>query len=163
MLTQMYVVIASGGSYDDAWSHPEFVTPDQKLGQHYVDRMNAFSEEVAAAIDNMNQFDTAWRMANPRPAMSYLDDGDVVVVPRWTSNQKITQEMRDERRRLEEINSEALKRRMAPINEWTQRWWAAHNEYKASLSKEIQHGIDKNYNDTRWEIEPIAWLTETVL
>jgi hypothetical protein len=66
-MTQMYVIIASGGSYDDAWSSAEFVTSDEKLGQHYVDRKNSFRDTVKEARMALSAWGDQHRRDNPRP------------------------------------------------------------------------------------------------
>ena len=154
-MTQMYVIVASGGSYDDAWSKAEFVTSDEKLGQYYVDRMNAFRDEVEAARDTLNKWATQYRKDNPRPS---TESGTLYAIPKWTGNQKITQEMRNERKRLEDLNREIRAKAMEPYNMWAAAWMSAQIEFKSTFSTEIQEGLEKNYDDTYWEIEPIGVL-----
>lgn len=117
-MTQMYVIIASGGSYDDAWSKAEFVTSDEKLGQYYVDRMNAFRDTVKEAQSTLSAWGNQYRQDNPRPNV----------------------------------------REKIKIGDWAATLYAAREAYKATFSKEIQEGLEKNYDDTYWEIEPIEVL-----
>lgn len=154
-MTQMYVITSSGGSYDDAWVHTEYVTDDLVKGQAYVDRMNAFRDEVIAARKLLDQWDDQWRKNNPKPL---LVEPHHQLAPRWTGGQVITQEMRDERASIEAANQVARAEAYAPMREWTDDWWAAHNAFKATLSQEIQTGLEKGYCDSYWEIEPIEVL-----
>ena len=153
----MYVINASGGSYDDAWVNAEYVTDDLAKGQAYVDRMNAFRSEVVAARDQLNKWADQWRRDNPKPILA---EAQCQIAPRWTSGQKITQEMRDERASIEAANQVARVEAYEPMRVWFDDWRAAHDTFKATMSEEIQTGLAKSYYDTYWEIEPIDVLPE---
>ena len=63
----MYVIIASGGSYDDAWERAEFVTDDVDKGTAYVEKMNALCIKVADASQQLQQWHSHYFALHPMP------------------------------------------------------------------------------------------------
>lgn len=154
-MNQLYAISAYGGSYEDAWERVEFVTDDLTKGEAYVAKMNAFREVVIAATKQRNDFQNAWQLANPRP---HCRAPAPVNVPRWPSNVKPTKEMREERKRLEEINRLDYAEANQPLYDWCQANYQSAVNFVATFPADVQEGIAKNYDDTNWSIEPVAWL-----
>jgi hypothetical protein len=154
-MKQMYVITASGGSYDDQWENAEFVTDDFVKGQAYVDKMVAMIEVVAAARKQSNEFRAQWLKDNPRPICPspFLFD-----VPRWDSKVKVTKEMREERKHLEAINNASRVEASQPIVKWTQDCYNANDAFEKTFPEDVHQGLDKRYDATFWSISEIAWL-----
>ena len=155
MSKPMFAIVASGGSYDDAWSRAEFVTDDEDKGRAYCEKMNALAEAVKSANIQYGNWERHYIKQNPRvgplPCVARP-------VPDWKGFAKITKEMRDERSRIQELNYAALAAANKPMMDHSKAMYAAQQAYKATLPEDIQLGMENNYNDTFWEIEPINWL-----
>jgi hypothetical protein len=154
-MKQLYVIVASGGSYDDAWENAEFVTDDLAKGQACVDKWDAFRDTVINARKKSNEFRTQWLKDNPRPI---CPTPVLVDVPRWDSKVKVTKEMRDERKRLEALNSAAATVAAQPYLKWIQDCYRACDEFEKTFPEDVQQGLDKRYDETFWSISEIAWL-----
>jgi hypothetical protein len=154
-MKQLYAIRAFGGSYEDAWERTEYVTDDLVKGEAYCAEMNAFRDEVITAKKKCQEFSQQWIAQNPRLPHP---EPKQIVVPRWDSKTKVTQEMRDERKRLEEINTNARMVAYEPMRQWGLDYNAAMKAFDATFSAEIQEGLQKNCDDTYWDIEPVEWL-----
>lgn len=151
----MFVISASGGSYDDAWERAEFVTDDFDKGTAYVEKMNALSDAVESANIQFSNWQQHYLIDNPRRGqLPYIK----LPIPKWKSSDKVTKEMRDERKRIEDLNNAALQVANKPMNDHARAMHDAGLAYKATLPEEIQRGMENVYSDTRWDIEPINWL-----
>jgi hypothetical protein len=156
-MTQMYAIIAGGGSYDDAWSDVRFVTDDQVKGQAFVDKMNALQTEIQSAEDLVQEFMNQYRIKNPQPTWPDVRD-QLEVAPRWPSNIKITHEMRAERKRIEDRNQLILEESRKPYWDWHTACQQAVKDFKeATFSIEIQEGMEHD-SDTWWNIQPVETL-----
>ena len=152
----MFIIIAGGGSYDDAWSRAEFITDDEDKGKAYCEKMNALAEKVRDAQMQIAKWQQHYLLNNPRPGFT---KPELLDVPKWKSSDKVTAEMRAERKRLEELNNAITQAAHKPMLDHSQTVYQSMLAYKAAtFSPEILEGMDKYYNDTTWEIEPIAWL-----
>jgi hypothetical protein len=155
MSKPMFAIIASGGQYDDAWSRAEFVTDDEDKGRAYCEKMNALSEAVKSANIQLAKWQQHYLIDHPRVApLSYTE----VPVPKWKGSDKVTPEMRAERKRIQDINDSARQAANKPMMDHTQAMYEAQLAYKATLPDDIQYGMLTGYHDTFWEIEPINWL-----
>jgi hypothetical protein len=155
MSKPMFAIVASGGSYDDAWSRAEYVTDDEDKGRAYCEKMNALSEAVKSANIQYTNWQQHYMMQNPRVGPTPYT---VLDVPKWNSGNKVTQEMRDERKRIQDINIANQQAANKPMIAYSQAMYAAQQAYKATLPEDIQLGMQNSYHDTFWEIEPINWL-----
>lgn len=156
-MKQLYAIRAFGGSYDDAWENVLFVTDDEDKGLAYCAKMNAMREVVAAAITQCNEYQRKWQVENPGPVLQRVLM--TVEVPKLPNDaKKITKEMRDERKRLQELNSKYAADANKPIVDWYHAQYQAVAAFKSTFPEEIQKGIAQTWNDTYWEVEPVEWL-----
>ena len=156
MFKPMFVIVASGGSYDDAWSRAEFVTDDEDKGKAYCEKMNALAASVTDAQMQVGKWQQHYLLDNPRPN---IKSPTLLNIPKWKGSDKVTAEMRAERKRLTEENNARTAVSIKPSADHAQTMYQAMLAYKAAtFSPEVLEGMDKNYNDAHWEIEPIAWL-----
>lgn len=155
MTKQIYVISVEGGEYDSVWSRVEFITDDIAKGQAYVDKMNAMREVVADAYKQVHSAQAEWVTKNPIPI---LRSPVLIDVPKWASSTVVTQEMRNERNRLNALNEKEREIVNQPHQDWCNASWLVNKQFKATFSEEIQKGIEESWDDTYWTIEPIAWL-----
>lgn len=155
-MKQLYAIRAFGGSYDDAWENVRFITDDEDKGKAYIAKMEALREVVAAAVTQCNEYQRKWQVENPVPVQRALKPVEVPKLP--NEAKKITKEMRDERKRLQELNSKDAADANKPIVDWYHAQYQAVAAFKATFPEEIQKGIAESWNDTYWDIEPVAWL-----
>lgn len=151
---ELFSIIASGGEYDDSWETTEFVTDDEILGQAFVDKMNALRpvlEEVR--LTNMKS-QSIWMKANPCPP--YIAP-KLKVLPRVMpkNNTKI---FLKERELIIKENDEAKEIAGFPTAEWVAKHNAMIEALEKSYSEETRIFLFKGYEDTYWEMQPIAWL-----
>ena len=151
----MFAIIASGGSYDDAWSRAEFVTDDEDKGRAYCEKMNALTEAIKAANIQISKWQQHYLIDHPRVApLPYTE----VPVPKWKGGDKVTPEMRAERKRIQEINQAASQASMKPVMDHSHAMYEAQLVYVATFPEDVQVGMQNVYGDVSWEIEPINWL-----
>jgi hypothetical protein len=154
-MKQMYVITAHGGSYDDAWERAEFVTDDFDKGTAYIEKMNALADQVRNAFVQYGKWTNHYLVDHPRVGpLPYTE----IPVPKWKGSDKITPEMRAERKRIEQENNDRRQAANKPMSDHTAALYAAQIAYKATLPEDIQRGMLQGYDDTSWEIEPINWL-----
>jgi len=151
----MFAIVASGGSYEDAWSRAEFVTDDEDKGIAYCEKMNALAEAVRSANIQYTKWQQHYMVDNPRVGPLPFTP---LKVPAWKGSDKVTHEMRAERKRIQDINAANQQIANKPMVEYTLLMYQAQVAYKATLPEDIQLGMQNYYEDTRWEIEPINWL-----
>ena len=151
----MFAIVASGGSYDDAWSRAEFVTDDEDKGQAYCEKMNALAEAVKSANIQYAKWQQHYMVDHPRVGPLPFTS---LEVPAWKSNSKVTPEMRAERKRIQDANNDRRMVAHKPVYDYTQAFYEAGIAYKATLPEDIQLGMQGCYHDASWEIEPINWL-----
>ena len=155
MSKPMFAIVASGGSYDDAWSRAEFVTDDEDKGRAYCEKMNALAEAVRSANIQFAKWQQHYLIDHPRvPQLSWTE----LKVPKWKGSDKVTPEMRAERKRIQDLNNAAMQAANKPMIDHTQAMYEAGLAYKATLPEDIQLGMQNVYGDTSWYIEPINWL-----
>ena len=151
----MFAIVASGGSYDDAWSRAEFVTDDEDKGRAYCEKMNAITEQVKSAQIQINNWQQHYLIDHPRPApLGWTEKS----VPKWKGSDKVTPEMRAERKRISDINQAASVASMKPVMDHNQALFEAQEEYKETFPADVRDGLNSYTYDTFWEIEPINWL-----
>lgn len=158
MTIQMYVITASGGSYDDAWERAEFVTDDETKGEEYVASQNKLSEEVKAANEQIEKNMQHWRKVNPCPPQLPYEE---LAVPSFEGikQKDITPAMRTERDTIRAHNNKMLTISIKPSNDWYTTQYNVKLAYiAATFRPEVVNGIEHGYHDTGWTIEPIAWL-----
>jgi hypothetical protein len=154
-MKQMFAIIASGGSYEDAWDRAEFVTDDEDKGRAYCEKMNALSDAVKSANLQVAKWTQHYLIDHPRPAALPFTE---VTVPKWKGSDKITPEMRAERKRIQDTNDSMRKAAYKPIMDHNQTMYEAGLAYKATFPEDVRLGMDNGFYDTSWEIEPINWL-----
>lgn len=154
-MEQLYVITARGGSYDDAWERAEFITADKDKGDAYVAKMNALAEAVRSANIQCANWQQHYLVDHPRV---WNTPYTVLDVPKWKSGEKVTQEMRDERKRLQDINIANQQASNAPMVAHSQAMHKALLEYKATFPEDVQLGMQNGYYDTSWDIDTINWL-----
>ena len=151
----MFAIVASGGSYDDAWSRAEFVTDDEDKGRAYCEKMNALTEQIKSAQIQLDNWARHYLIDHPRPAvLGWVE----TPVPKWKGSDKVTPAMRAERKRIQDINQVASQASIKPVMDHNQAMYEAKLAYQATFPAEVQEGLTSFSFDTRWEIEPINWL-----
>lgn len=156
-MKQLYVIIVSGGSYDSSWERTEFVTDDESKGNTFVDEMNARAQVLQQYKEEISEWRTNWLKQNPLPIP--LECPVVLPIPKWDSKVKVTEEMREERRRIEDANRSAYIDAQQPYMDWmllTQEEWVKWQQ--ATYPKDVLDDLEKEYDDAYWSIDPVAWL-----
>lgn len=152
----MYVITMSTGTYDDYTVNVVAVTDDLAKGQSYVDKQNQTYQSMDKKVSAFykNEY-VAWINSHRRP------DGiahGLIAIPKWKGNEKITEDMRAQRKALELKNAEIARKAHEPVVQWhkdlqqfTEDWAKAH------LTEEEME-IFKIRDDNHWDIEPATWL-----
>jgi hypothetical protein len=114
-MAKIYLLVASGGSYEDAWEKVELASKDKsKLEAEQVKRegLRDFCKEV---IKQLESFVDDWNSVNVMEALE-----EPANVPKWPSGldqRLITKEMKAERQSLTQFNKEVLARNHQKISE----------------------------------------------
>lgn len=157
-MKQMYVIIARGGSYDDAWERAEFVTDDKTKGDEYVAAMNKLAAEVIDGHGHIEKHMQHWRVDNPCPAPLLFVE---LAVPSFSGigNKNITKEMRDNRDNIRNQNMRMAAESQEPVNKWYKSQHEAREQFiEVTFPAPVKEGMERGYFNTSWTIEPIAWL-----
>ncbi|NCP98050.1 hypothetical protein GW796_08790 [archaeon] len=154
-MKQLYIITASGGSYDDSWERVEFVTDNQTKGNSYITQMNELRTSVINSKVAINKFMDNWENENISPKCR---PSIVLPIPKWDSGIKVTEEMRKERKQLTEANEADRRDATKPYYDYCAKKYEARKSYIETFSTEIQKGIKDRYDDTYWSLDPIAWL-----
>ena len=130
-MAKIYLLVASGGSYEDAWEKVELASKDKsKLEAEQVKRegLRDFCKEV---IKQLESFVDDWNSVNVMEALE-----EPANVPKWPSGldqRLITKEMKAERQSLTQFNKEVLARNHQKISEHNNKRFAAEVEYAEHL------------------------------
>lgn len=153
---QMYVITMETGSYDSFSVGVVAVTEDLIQGETYVNKKNALFESMEEKINNIYQkCVNNWRNNNPKPDFKR---GEVLSIPKWKGDQKITQEMREQRKILDLKNQEIQNELRKPLQEWLKNIKQFEEDWtKANLSEDEQE-VFKIRNENRWYIEEVNYL-----
>lgn len=153
---QMYVITMETGSYDSYSVSVMAVTDDFAKGEAYVNKMNqnfsSMDQKVKAFYQNEY---VQWQRTNPRPDTMVKG---LIEIPKWKGNQKITKEMREQRKALELKNSEIVRKAHEPLLQWSKDF----NQYCENWAK--THLTQKEFevylirDENHWSIEESKWL-----
>lgn len=123
--TVIYLVVAYGGEWDDAWTRNKWSTLDKEKASQYVIALEATQNLHNATVDKITEFCDAYvNRIGPCPAVGCQQS-----YPRWApgiSAAAITDDMRAVR--------ECIKANNARIQEQND---ALYNDYEDALEKEI--------------------------
>lgn len=156
-MKQLYVITESGGQYDDAWEHARFVTDDREKAELYCNNQTQRILDLKEKKDIVDKWVEVWTRTHPRPGMlSYVEKP----IPRLPSYGKVTDEMRAERKRIQDENSNAITIACAPVAAWQKARTAAVKEYKeANFSQDVITQLDDiDSTDSYWSFEEVEWL-----
>lgn len=152
----MYVITMSTGTYDDYSVSVVAITDDEVKGQSYVNKMNQTYQSMDKKVKAFYQNEyVEWINNHRRP------DGvakNLITIPKWKSNEKITQEMRNERKVLELKNSEIARKAHEPVLQWHKDLQQFTEDWAKVHLTEEELDIFKHRDDNHWEIEPVNWL-----
>ena len=113
---QMYVITMSTGTYDDYTVNVVAVTDDVIKGEAYVNKNNQTYQSMDKKVKAFYQNEYVdWINNHRRP------DGvakGLITIPKWKSHEKVTEEMREQRRILELKNSEIARKAHEPVAQW---------------------------------------------
>ena len=155
-MKQLYVITASGGGSDDQWTRVAFVTDDKDKGDAYVEKMNAFREDVQSAMVQSQNWMLHYQKINPIPQPAAYEP---LVVPKWGSKVKITEAMRAERDNIQAENVKLSVASLSPMREWRKQYEKALELYQScTFTPEINNGMEMDYHDSYWDIDPVMWL-----
>ena len=154
-MDNIFIAVASGGSYDDSWQRNEYFSFSVQKAQAYCDKMNALREVVIKARRDINAAIVKWNESHPRPD---IKEPDLPEVPKWPSNVKPTKEMRAERERLQKINLELRNEAFKPYRDWADVFNDFLERLKAEYPLDVQEGIKHFYDVAYWEVEELKEL-----
>ena len=96
-----------------------------------------------------------WQSNNPRP--NTIAKG-LITIPKWKGNEKITPEMRLERKNLELKNHEISKKAHEPFLKWSKDLNNFTEQWLKNHLTEDEYEIYKIYDENHWSIEEVDWL-----
>lgn len=152
MTGKVYVVIASGGEYDEKWSRVRGASLIEDKANAYartlIDAFNAREKRRAEHREWRKEYEAA----HPRPTPIYPD---MEVWPRWNNlrNDQITPEMRAERAAIKERNAALERKAHEPIEAWFNAFSAAEIAWTEARGYDREE-IAFNYEskNTRYEV-----------
>lgn len=141
-MAKIYLLVASGGAYEDAWEKVELASKDKsKLESEQVKRegLRDFCKE---AIKKIESFVDDWNSVNNMTSLEELAD-----VPKWPSGldqRFITKEMKAERQTLVQFNKDVLARNHQKIADHNNKRFAAEVEYAEQIGL-FEHVPKENF------------------
>jgi hypothetical protein len=153
---QMYVITMSAGQYEDSYTNVLFVTDDFEKGEAYVNKKNSICQSCKEKAESFQKNDIkAWFLANPRPE---IVQPVLLPVPKWKSDEKITPEMRADRKRIQKENDATLAKVREPLLQWGKKQQEFTSEWLKNNLTDEEAEMYSKIDDNVWEIEPVAWL-----
>lgn len=153
---KMYVITMSRGSYDSYYVSIVAITDDLVKGKAYVNKMNQTFESMETKVKNVFELaERDWLTSNPRP--DYAAKG-LMDIPKWKSGQTITQEMRNERKKIELKNQAIVRKFQEPLQEWFKQLTQFREDWTKEHLTEIEQEVFKIRDENTWEIEEANWL-----
>jgi hypothetical protein len=152
----MYVITMDQGQYEDTFTTVLFVTDDFEKGEAYVNKQNSIYQSCKEKAESFQKNDfKKWFLANPRPDVK---QPKLLPVPKWKSDEKITPEMRANRKRIQSENDAIIAQAREPIVQWSQEQQKFTSEWLKNHLTEEEYEMYFKMNDNCWNIEPVAWL-----
>jgi hypothetical protein len=154
---KMFVLIASGGQYDEKWSYPILASSD-------FDKLNAvkttLESQQAEKIQQRSeyyQFMDTWRKTNPdpkpgtrpalhRPSFSGLD------------HRLITAEMREERKRIDDENDNIRIENHKPIADHFAQFHLECEQFIKERGFDVKACKNHDLDSEDWHIEAVDWV-----
>lgn len=153
---QMYIITMSEGQYEDSFTTVLFVTDDFEKGEAYVNKKNSVFQSCKEKTESFHKNDLKeWFLANPRPDMP---QSNLLPIPKWKSDEKITPEMRADRKRIQSKNDETIAQARVPMLEWANAQQKFTIEWLKNNLTEEESEMYLKMNDNDWNIEPVTWL-----
>lgn len=162
MTDKMYVIVASGGRYDDSWTRNEYVTSDKAKAEAAIKDLEA---EHAKDLDTVKQLGELREAVNDE--IGPAETESLLPYPRWApglGEDQITQKMRNERKKIELKNERIAKRNEAA---WKARHKILEDREKTLLKSlgypkghylyEYQYGLH-TLDETSYDIEEVEVL-----
>ncbi len=136
-MNKIYVAIAFGGSYEDAWENNVAASKDRLKIERYVEDQNARIARLTEIELAVRQFAEEYDKKNPFDRSTYEAAFDVPKWPAGMDQRLITSEMRAERESIKKLNAEIAQRNHARMT--------SHNEARneAINSFAFAHGLDQ--------------------
>ena len=126
-MAKIYLLVASGGSYEDAWEKVELASKDKSKLEAEKFKREELRDFCKEAIKKIESFVEDWNSINPMVILEEL-----AAVPKWPSGldqRLITKEMKAERQTLVQFNKEVLARNHQKISEHNTKRFTAEVEY----------------------------------
>lgn len=153
---QMYVITMATGSYDSFQERVIAVTDDFNKGESYVNKMNANYQSMEQKVQAFYQNEYVdWNNRNPRPNPKAVD---LIKIPKWKGDQKITKEMRNERKILEDKNSEISRKSYEPVLQWSKDLNKFCEDWARANLTQDEFEIYLVRDENHWSIEEAKWL-----
>ncbi len=152
----MYVITMDAGQYEDSYTNVLFVTDDFEKGSAYVNKKNSIYQSCQEKSDLFQKdIIKQWFVENPRPEVV---TPDLLPVPKWKSNEKITSEMRAERRNIQKENDAMISKAREPLVQWAKDQQKFTSEWLKNNLTDEESEVYFNMDYNCWNIEPVAWL-----
>ena len=141
-MNKLYLVIASGGRYDESWEKPMMASHDLVKLEEYIVQSKIERRLIREIKNGVNKEKERYTLENPFPKQS-LSGGKSM--PKWKGFGKMPESMRLERQKIqEEINLAG--------EEWSKKYCEWENKRKAFLCDWLK----TNYPDS----EKYAYLIQ---
>jgi hypothetical protein len=140
----IYVAVERGGDYEGAWTRNRVASFNRTDVEKYIEQRISERRVLILQSKNLNQHYKNWLQNNPWP-----NPTPVLQFPRWgggLNQNQITQEMRDERARIKELNREISKQNLAKYNDSINLWLSEYRSYMADLGLPAKE--DVTYSET---------------
>lgn len=156
MNEKMYVINMKTGSHEEYNVEVIFITNDLEKGTAYVNNKNDIYASLRQKEDSFYQNEhKQWLELNPR---ANIAEHQLINIPKWQSNIKVTKEMRDERKSIELKNNKIIQKANEPVREWYKNYQAfIHNWWQDNLTVD-ELKMFRCMNQNYWEIQEVKWL-----
>ncbi len=162
-MSKIFVVVASGGKYEDAWRRPVLASHDKDKVQFYVDAKVRERAVITDIKTRHRDAIRAWVNANPEPAILDYTLPDKPW-PLWTGlkEKEITQEMRNTREVLRKKHHEDCKKIVDEAHAENAAWWAKQKVFSTQWLTEHNYSekdIEFSYDTPDgWSIKEVDFV-----
>lgn len=154
-MEKVYVITMETGRYEDFGVCIVSVTTDYEKGNAYVNKMNETYASMKQKMDSFNKKELVqWKNENPVPKINIHK----IEVPKWTGNQLITPEMRQQKLEIQTKNCEYESEARKPLTKWNEDFKIYQDNWKKLNLTEEEFDIEKNNDHNYWNLEESIYI-----
>lgn len=155
-MNTIYIVVASGGAYEDKWERNEAAFVNEADAELDIEKRKQADADLRSKMETLHAWSKVYEAENPMPVRQARSRMERKKWPAGLGKHEITPEMRAERAQADQLEHEAMRLALDDHKTWTEKAVAALNEQRVLLGiepdvtyrpypyqDEVDYGIDE--------------------